>query len=202
MSQTARKLTHISAAEYLATENDGTWRHEFINGVMFAMAGASERHNVIRSRLTATLLGHVAQGCRVFDAEMKLHIKDNADERYYYPDVFVSCDPNDRDPYSRNTAVLVVEVLSPSTERTDRFEKFTAYKCIPSLLEYGLLTQDAMELELFRRRTDWQREFYQRDNTVTFESVGLTLNVSQLYRNVDFEDPTLSAPARLTREVS
>jgi Uma2 family endonuclease len=192
MSLTARKVTRISAAEYLAAENDGTWRHEFIDGVMFATAGASERHNLIRSRLTATLLGRVAQGCRVFDAEMKLHIKDNADERYYYPDVFVSCDPNDRDPYSRNTAVLVVEVLSPSTERIDRFEKFEAYKQIPSLMEYGLLTQDAMELELFRRRTDWQREFYQRDNTVTFESVGLTINVSQLYRDIDFEDPSLS----------
>lgn len=189
MSLTARKLTRVSAAEYLTAENDGTWRHEFINGVMFAMAGASERHNLIRSRLTATLLGHVAQDCRVFDAEMKLHIKDNADERYYYPDVFVSCDPNDRDPYSRNTAVLVVEVLSPSTERIDRFEKFEAYKSIPSLLEYGLLTQDSIELELFRRRTDWQREFYQQDNTVTFESVGLTINVSSLYRGIDFDDP-------------
>jgi Uma2 family endonuclease len=194
MSQTARKFTHISVADYLAAENDGSWRHEFVNGVMFAMAGASERHNLIRSRLTATLLNHVAQGCRVFDAEMKLHIKDNADERYYYPDVFVSCDPNDRDPYSRNTAVLVVEVLSPSTERIDRFEKFEAYKQIPSLVEYGLLTQDAIELELFRRRADWRREFYQRDNTVTFESVGLTLNVSQLYRDIAFEDSTPSSP--------
>ena len=111
------------------------------------------------------------------------------DERYYYPDVFVSCDPNDREIYWCSTAVLVVEVLSPSTDRIDRFEKFEAYKRIPSLMEYGLLTQDAMELELFRRRTDWQREFYQRDNTVTFESVGLTINVSSLYRDVDFDDP-------------
>ena len=131
---------------------------------------------------------------------MKLHIKDNADQRYYYPDVFVSCDPSDRDPYSRNTAVLVVEVLSPGTERIDRFEKFEAYKCIPSLLEYGLLTQDAMELELFRRRTDWRREFYQRDNTVTFESVGLTVNVSSLYRDIDFDDPMPSARGDLSHE--
>jgi Uma2 family endonuclease len=71
-------------------------------------------------------------------------------------------------------------------------EKFEAYKRISSLVEYGLLAQDAMELELFRRRTDWQREFYQRDNTVTLESVGLTLSVSQLYRDVEFEDPALS----------
>jgi Uma2 family endonuclease len=189
MSRSARKYSHISAAEHLAAENDGKWRHEFVNGAVYAMAGASERHNLIRGCLFAMLYGRVAQGCRVFDSEMKLHIKNNADERYHYPDVFVSRDPNDRDRYSRNTAVLIVEVLSPSTERIDRTEKFEAYKGIPSLLEYGLLTQDAVELELFRRRTDWQREFYQRDNTVTFESVGLTINVSSLYRDIDFDDP-------------
>lgn len=193
MSQTARKFTHVSAADYLAAENDGSWRHEFVNGVVYAMAGASERHKLIRGCFFATLYGHVTQGCRVFSAEMKLRIKDNADERYYYPDVFASCDPNDREPYWCNTAVLVMEVLSPSTERIDRSEKFEAYKRIPSLLEYGLLSQDAIELELFRRRTDWQREFYQRDNTVTLESVGLTLSVSRLYRDIEFGDPTPSA---------
>jgi hypothetical protein len=60
-------------------------------------------------------------------------------------------------------------------------------------LEYNLLSQDAIDLELFRRRTDWQREFYQRDNTVTLESVDLTLSVSRLYLDIEFEDPTLSA---------
>jgi len=199
MSQTARKFTHVSAAEYLAAENDGSWRHEFVNGVVFAMAGASRWHNLIRSRLAATLLGHAAQGCRVFSAEMKLLIRDNNDERYYYPDVFVSCDPNDREPYSCSTAVLAVEVLSFCLDGTATTEKFEAYKRIPSLVEYGLLTQDAMELELFRRRTDWQREFYQRDNTVTFESVALTVNVSQLYRDVDFEDLALPSEAGATR---
>jgi Uma2 family endonuclease len=189
MSLPARKLRRVSAAEYLAAENDGSWRHEFVNGVMFAMAGASRWHNLIRNRLAATLLGHLSEGCNVFGGEMKLQIRHNNDERYYYPDVFVSCDPNDRDLYSCSTAVLVVEVLSPSTERTDRFEKFEAYKSIPSLQEYGLFTQDAMEPELFRRRTDWQREFYQQDNTVTFESVGLTINVSSLYRGIDFDNP-------------
>jgi Uma2 family endonuclease len=185
----ARKYRRLSAAEYLAAENDGSWRHEFINGAVFAMAGASRWHNLIRNQLVSRLMGHVAQDCGVFGGEMKLQIKNNNDERYYYPDVFVSCDPNDRDLYSCSTAVLVVEVLSPSTERIDRFEKFEAYKSIPSLLEYGLLTQDAMELELFRRRTDWQREFYQQDNTVTFESVGLTINVSSLYRGINFDNP-------------
>ncbi len=193
MSQTARKFTHVSAADYLAAENDGSWRHEFVNGAVYAMAGASDRHNLVRLNLAAILLGHVAEPCQVFTAEMKLRIKSNVDERYYYPDVFVTCDPKDRERYTRDHAVLVVEVLSPTTERTDRTEKSEAYKRIPSLVEYGLLSQEAVELELFRRRTEWQREFYQRDNTVTFESVNLTLSVSQLYRGVGFEDPALSS---------
>jgi Uma2 family endonuclease len=194
MSQTARKFTHISAAEYLAAENHGSWRHEFVDGVVYAMAGASRWHNLIRSRLAATLLAHVAQGGGAFSAEMKPQVEDNEDQRYYYPDVFVSCDSHDREPHWRSTAVLVVEVLSPSTERTDRTEKFEVYERIPSVLQYGLLAQDAMDLELFRRRTDWQREFYRRDNTVTFESVGLTLNVSQLYRDVEFENRPCHRP--------
>jgi hypothetical protein len=74
-----------------------------------------------------------------------------------------------------SAAEYLATVLAPSTERSDRIEKFEACKRIPPLLEYGLLAQDAMEPELFRRRTHWQREFYQRDDTVTFESVGLTI---------------------------
>ena len=191
MSQTARKFTHISAAEYLAQENDGNWRHEFVDGALFAMAGASDNHNLIRGNLAGILLGHVSEACQVFSAEMKLQYRKDNKERYYYPDVFVICDPNDRDRYSRQTAVLIVEVLSPTTERIDRAEKFETYTAMPSLMEYGLLSQDAMELELYRRRTNWQREFYQRDNTVTLESVDLTISVSAFYRRVRLEDPTL-----------
>jgi len=197
VSQAARKFTLISAADYLAAENDGQWRHEFVNGAVYATAGASDRHNLVRGNIAARLLGHVAEDCQVFSAEMKLRIKNNTDERYYYPDVFVTCDPNDRERYTRDHAVLVIEVLSPSTERVDRTEKFEAYKRIQSLVEYALLSQDAVELELFRRRTNWQRELYQLDNTVTFESVGLTLNVSSLYRGVRFEEaggPAASQP--------
>lgn len=191
MSSSARRFTRVSAADYLLAENDGTWRHEFVNGAVYAMAGASANHNLISGTLYARLLEKVPPDCQVFNSEMKLRTKTNNDERYYYPDVFVSCDPNDRASHSRSSAVLVVEVLSPSTERIDRTEKFEAYREMPSLLEYGLLSQDGIELELFRRRTGWEREFYQRDNTFTLESVNLTLNVSALYRQITFEDPSL-----------
>ena len=191
MSQAARKFTLISVADYLAQENDGNWRHEFVDGAVYAMAGASDRHNIIRGNLFAALNQHVRPPCQAFSAEMKLQYVLNEKQRFYYPDVFVSCDPGDRERYVRKTAVLVVEILSASTERVDRTEKLDVYTSMPAVLEYGLLSQDAMELELYRRRTGWKRELYLRDNTVTLESVGLTLSVSQLYRNVAFEDPSL-----------
>lgn len=188
MSLTAKTFKHISAASYLAAENDGTWRHEFVNGAVYAMAGASERHNLICGNLSSFLNNGVPEPCRVYSSDMKLRVSSNSDERYYYPDVFVCCDPTDRDPYVRTTAELVVEVLLHTTERIDRTEKFAAYTSLPSLLEFGLLSQDAMELELFRRRTGWQREFFERDNVVTLESVGLSISVSQLYRRVVLDD--------------
>lgn len=194
MSHSARKFTLISATDYLAAENDGAWRHEFVNGAVYAMAGSSDRHNLIRGNIAALLLDRIPETCQVFSAEMKLRIKSNEEERYYYPDVFVSCDPSDRERYFRNRAVLVIEILSPSTERIDRTEKFEAYKRIPSVLEYALFSQDAIELEVFRRRTSWQREFYQLDNTVTFESINLTVNVSTLYRRITFDDPPPHQP--------
>lgn len=193
MSQTARRFTHISAADYLAQENDGNWRHEFVDGAVYAMAGASDTHNIVRGNLFAALNSHVQPPCQAFSAEMKLQYSRGEKQRFYYPDVFVACDSQDRERYVRHTAVLIVEVLSPSTERTDRTEKFEIYTAMPTVSEYGLLSQEAMELELHRRRTGWKRELYQRENTVTFESVDLTINVSQLYRNVAFEDPSLGS---------
>ncbi len=195
MSVTARKYTFISAADYLSADNDGAWRHEFVDGAVYAMSGASARHGLIRGNVFVKLQNHAPENCQVFSAELKLRVKTNETERYYYPDVFVSCGLIDRDPYFRGSASIVVEVLSPSTERIDRTEKFEAYKQIPELMEYVLLSQDAMELELFRRRTGWRREFYHRDNTVTLESINLTLNVSAFYLRVGLDDPTSAESA-------
>jgi Uma2 family endonuclease len=187
MSVSARKHTFVSVSDYLDGDNDGVVRHEFVDGVLYAMAGASAKHNLIRSEIDTVVSQSAPRECQTFSAEMKLRVKTNETERYYYPDVFVACDPDDRDPFVRNSASLVVEVLSPTTERIDRTEKFESYKTIGSVSEYALVSQDAIELELFRRRTGWRREFYQHDMTVTFESIGLTTNVSTFYRRVSSE---------------
>lgn len=186
MSTVARKYTLLSAADYLAADNDGTWKHEFVDGAVYAMSGASENHNLIRGGIAGFLNDRVGDACRVFSEGMKLQIRTNDRERYYYPDVFVCCDPEDREPYFKSSATLVVEVLSPSTERVDRTEKFEAYASLPSVMEYALVSQTAVEMELFRRRTGWKREFYQQDNVVTFESVGLSVSLSIFYRRVVF----------------
>ena len=186
MSLTAKKFTHISATDYLTADNDGAWRHEFVNGAVFAMAGTSDRHNLISGAFFIKLATKVTAPCQAFMADMKVHTKSNEDERFYYPDVFVSCGEADRAPYFRETPVLIVEVLSATTERIDRTEKYEAYKAIPTLMEYVLVSQDAVELELFRRRTNWQREHYVFDNVVSLESVDLTFSVSALFEQVTF----------------
>lgn len=198
MSMTARKHTLISAADYLAADNDGQWRHEFVDGAVYAMSGASARHALICGNASLILMNHVPETCQVFSSDLKLRVKTNETERYYYSDVFVSCDPSDRETYFRNNASLIIEVLSPSTERLDRTEKFEAYKRNPALLEYVLLSQDARELELFRRRADWQREHYVGDSTVTLESINLTLNVADFYRRVGLDDEPTGAAINRT----
>jgi len=106
---------------------------------------------------------------------------------YYYPDVVVTCDPPGGDPYLRTQPRLIVEVLSPTTERIDRHEKLLAYRNVPSLQEYVLVSQDEMRIELHRRQDDgqWALEiFTQPEESFILTSVDLRLTVGDVYRNV------------------
>ena len=177
----------MPVAEYLAGENDGAWRHEYVNGMVYAMAGASERHNVIKLNVAGLLNGAIPEACRVFDGDMKLEVSTENDVRFYYPDVFVSCGKHDDARHSRTDAVLIIEVLSPSTGRADRYEKFDAYKSISSLQEYALIEQEFRRVEVFRRNNAWQREVYLPGTTVTFECIKQTLTLDHIYRRVASE---------------
>ena len=117
---------------------------------------------------------------------MKLRVIVETAECFYYPDVMVSCSEKDRASHFREQPLLLAEVLSDSTERTDRFEKFAVYKTIAGLQEYVLLAQDVPQVEVFRRRNAWQLETFFMHDTITLESVELTLPVAQLYRRVKF----------------
>ena len=180
---------YTSVAEYLASEKDSPVRHEYVDGQIYAMAGASDRHNRIALNLASRLNDHLNGGpCEVFIADMKVIVDPLV---YYYPDVVVACDPPGGDPYVRTQPHLIIEVVSPSTERIDRHEKWFAYRRVPSLLEYVLVLQDRMQVEVYRLQRDgeWTREiFAQPEEHVHFASVGFTLRVSAIYRNVRWSD--------------
>ena len=186
MAQPKQTSDRITTSAYLAGENDGTWRHEFVTGRVFAMAGASQRHNVVRLNVAGLLNAALGEPCQVFDGDMKLLIERQDDVRFYYPDVFVSCDPGHPEDHVCREAVLVIEVLSPSTARTDRYEKIAAYTSLPMLSEYALIEQDVPSVEVFRRRTGWLCEEFGPGASVSFESIGQTLSLEQIYRRVRF----------------
>ena len=148
-----------SIEEYLEGEQHGDTKHEYLAGQVVAMVGATRTHALIAGSLHAALLPAARRkGCQLFMADMKVRI-DHADESYfYYPDVVLSCATADKHPLYTALPCLIVEVLSPSTERIDTREKLFAYRLPPSLREYLLLRQDELRAELYRRGDDgrWQ----------------------------------------------
>jgi Uma2 family endonuclease len=176
----------ITIEDYLAGENDGSIRYEFLNGAVYAKAGASEPHCMIKLNIAGLLNSRIKEDCFVFDGDMKLRIQQDDDTRFYYPDVFVSCTAR-VDPYWRDEAVLIVEVLSPTTKRLDRYEKFEAYKALPSLMEYAFVEQELRCVDLFRRRDGWNVQRRLPPGTIQFESIGEALTFEQIYRRVSFK---------------
>lgn len=186
-----RKLQRLSVDEYLEAEKDSPVRHEYVDGQIYAMAGASDRHNRVSINLTSKLDDHLGDGpCEVFMADMKVWVSETV---FYYPDVVVACDGPSADAYYRKQPRLIIEVSSPGTERIDRSEKLLAYKHVKSLKEYVIVSQDRVRIEVFRRgrgdRWSWQ-ELTKLGDELRLESVGLTLTVGQVYRRVKFPQRT------------
>lgn len=186
----AKLKTKISVEEYLEGEKASRMKHEFIDGEVYAMAGASERHHRICANLFIKFDSHLENSkCAAFITDMKLKTDEAT---FYYPDVFVACDQNPKSEYYREEPVLVIEIISPSTQQTDRREKLRAYQQIPSVREYAVVEQDKIYIELHRRQPDgrWITYFYNEgDEELTFESVDLTLKTTEIYRRVNFPQP-------------
>lgn len=184
----AAKLDYLSLEDYLQGENDSDTRYEYVDGQVYAMAGGSELHDTIAATLHGLIENGLPDECRSWQSDMKLVGKQQDKQFAYYPDIMVSCEANQGDnPYIRDNPCLIIEVLSPSTQRTDLKEKFDNYTTISSLLEYVVVSQDTPYLRLFRRRTNWQNESYYADDTFTLESIGLSTTVKQIYRRVKKE---------------
>ncbi len=175
----------VSIEEYLAGEQISESKHEYINGVSHAMGGASIAHNLISLNLSAALRGFARiNSCQVFMADVKVHLNIGGEDIFYYPDVLVSCDQEDNETCYRSNPCLVVEVLSPSTERIDRREKVLAYTALDSLQEYILVAQERPLITLFRRTNEWKPEIFRIEDTFALDCLSCKLSVEQIYEDV------------------
>jgi Uma2 family endonuclease len=178
--------TEVSEEDYLRLEAASRFKSEFVGGHIYAMMGASLRHNVIAGNIYSILRAHVrASPCRAFMSDAKLRIaKFNS---YYYPDVMVTCDPRYQRVSPGDSMVeaprLIVEILSTSTEGTDRREKLQAYRSLPSLLEYVLISQESAAIEIHRRQGDigWQIITLSPGDPVELASVELLTDFVAIY---------------------
>lgn len=160
MSAIAKPAGWISPEEYIEGERASEVRHEYVDGYVYAMAGASDDHNRIVLNLGAEL--HAAlrgKRCEPFSTDMKVKIPPTFADVFYYPDVMVVCDPTDNAKYYRERPSIIFEVISPETERTDRREKAIAYRQIPTIEAYILVEQDRMAITvLHQAEVGWRRE--------------------------------------------
>ena len=173
----------ISVDQYLTIEEASPVRHEYVDGVLYAMVGASKRHTEIVGNLYNAIRPHARErGCRVFFVEVKLQVSPS---RIYYPDLMVVCDPSDTDDLIATRPCLLVEVRSPSTAAVDRREKASAYRQIESLESYLIVHQDQERIEHYYRDDEraWHIELL-TDGTVTLRCPDMQLDVATIYDGI------------------
>jgi Uma2 family endonuclease len=184
----ALKTEFIPIEGYLESEEQSQIRHEYVDGVVFAMAGANREHELIAGNLFSPVHAHLRdEPCQAFIGNLKVRPPVVGRQIFYYPDLMVTCDPRDNDPDFNRFPKLLVEVLSESTHRTDRIEKLNACVQIPTLEEYVLISQTRPEVIVFRRNADWKPDLVAGlEKDLHLRSIGLSIPLSELYRGVSF----------------
>lgn len=175
----------LTAQDYLTLENKSPTKYEYVDGEVYAMAGASDAHVTITVNLAALLRSHVrGSNCRIYIADMKVRIE--ALNRFYYPDVMVTCDDRDRENDNYKCfPKLIIEVLSESTESFDRGDKFADYQTLETLEEYVLINTRHPRVECFHRNKDglWVLQYYTKDEFM-LASLHFSALLSDLYEDV------------------
>ena len=179
---------YFTPEEYLELERISPIKHEYLQGQLVAMAGASKAHVIITGNLSALLVNHLrGTGCIAYAVDMKVRLPSLG--LFYYPDLAVTCD--DRDRTSDEDFILypklIIEVLSDSTEAFDRGDKFSDYKTVTGLEEYVLIHQKQRLVERFLRKSNnlWVPQIYSAGDTVEFTSIHFSCPIDFLYENID-----------------
>ncbi len=179
------KDTWINEEDYLTGELTSEVKHEYIDGTVYAMAGASRNHERIAGNVFGELRNFLKnKPCEPFNSDLKIKVG----SRFFYPDVMVVCDEQSRHDYYTESPVIIVEVLSKSSRRRDETTKRIAYQSISSLNEYVLIEQDFVDVEVCRKSEGWISNHYFMGDSVLFEAVNLTLTVEEIYARVDNDD--------------
>ncbi len=180
------KPPFLTVEEYLEGEQRSEVRHEYIAGVVYAMAGGSIDHNLIGLNFATALRNHLAgKRCRVMMADVKVRLEIGDDDVFYYPDVMVGCDPRDTEKFYLRHPKVIVEVLSESTERTDRREKLLSYMRIESLEAYVLVAQDKSEVTVFQRSKNWRGEVLKgREQSIRLDAIEFTMPLTAIYEGI------------------
>lgn len=203
MATAAKQL--LTAEQYLAIERAAEFKSEFFAGEMFAMAGASEEHNLVVANVVGELHAQLkGRPYRLYPSDMRVRV--SATGLYTYPDVTVVCGERRFDDEKNDTLLnptLIVEVLSPTTEAYDRGDKFAHYRRLDSLREYLLIAQDRQRVERYARQADGQQwlltEFSDPEAVVPLPSIGCELALADVYDKVDLTpgaSPLRPGPAR------
>ncbi len=197
---TAQPAIQYTPHEYLAIERQNEFKSEYWQGEIFAMAGASEAHNLIALNVGAELRAQLkGKPCRVYPSDMRVRIPRTPS--YRYPDAIVVCGKPEFEDDKRDTLLnptVIVEVLSPSTELYDRGAKFREYRTIDSLQEYLLLSQDKALIERYVRQEQtrfWTlSEVAGLDESLELHAVACRLDLAEVYEHVEFPETSEAVP--------
>jgi Uma2 family endonuclease len=185
----APKWNLLSVEDYLAGELTSPIKHEYVGGVIYAMAGPRNAHNLIASNiLGATHARLRGKSCRPYNSATKIRVRLPNQVRFYYADVPIICRPNSPQDSFQDEPAVIFEVLSKATRRADEGEKKDAYLTIPALSVYALVEQETPALTVFRRTEEgFVREVHQGiDAVLPLREIGIELPLVEVYDGIQF----------------
>ena len=184
MGNALRNDNYIAPAEYLTGEEISSARHEYLDGVVYMMAGGSAAHNRIATNIVGELRAFLrGKTCEAFGSDTRVRVRAEKGEFYYYPDVTVDCSGRPNDSQYAEAPSVIFEVLSPATERVDRVEKLHNYQQIPSLQAYVLVDQLRVAVTIYRRVSGgWESEvLVEKDDVLSLPAIECALPLSAIY---------------------
>jgi Uma2 family endonuclease len=181
-------LPRFTPEEYFVWEEQQLYRHEYIDGEVYAMSGGTINHGDIAGNFLALLKAHMrGSGCKTLNSDCRINILESTN--YLYPDVSITCDERDKlTPQYIIYPCLIVEVLSPSTEAYDRGDKFRMYRRNPNLRDYVLVDASKIAIDLYHQDDtgNWQIVNYEPGELIELKSVNLTFPIEQVYEDIEF----------------